>query len=98
MDQSFVKREGAEVIYLAGGCFWGMEKLMQSIPGVLSAVSGYANGKPGADPTYQSVCTGTTGFRETVRVEYDPAQVSLDALLFAYYGVIDTTVQKRPGA
>ena len=71
------------VIYLAGGCFWGTEQLMQSIPGVIDAQSGYANGTCEADATYQTVCKGDTGFRETVRVEYDPEQVSLDALLLA---------------
>ena len=72
------------VIYLAGGCFWGMEQLMQSIPGVLDAESGYANGTCEADADYQTVCRGNTGFRETVRVEYDPEQVSLDALLLRH--------------
>ena len=71
------------VIYLAGGCFWGMEQLMQSIPGVIDAESGYANGTCEADADYKTVCKGETGFRETVRVEYDPEQVSLDALLLA---------------
>ena len=72
------------VIYLAGGCFWGMEQLMQSIPGVIDAESGYANGTCEADADYKTVCKGETGFREAVRVEYDPGQVSLDALLLAY--------------
>lgn len=72
------------VIYLAGGCFWGMEHLMQSIPGVIDAESGYANGTCEADADYKTVCKGETGFREAVRVEYDPGQVSLDALLLAY--------------
>ena len=73
------------VIYLAGGCFWGMEQLMQSIPGVIDAESGYANGTCEADADYKTVCKGETGFREAVRVEYDPGQVSLDALLLAYF-------------
>ena len=47
-----------QTIYLAGGCFWGREKHMQSIPGVLDAVSGYANGTCEADATYKTVCSG----------------------------------------
>ena len=85
------------MIYLAGGCFWGIEQLMQSIPGVIDAKSGYANGSGEADANYPTVCTGKTGFRETVRVEYDPEQVSLDALLLAHFYVIDPTVANRQG-
>ena len=85
------------VIYLAGGCFWGMEQLMQSIPGVIDAQSGYANGTCATDADYRTVCGGGTGFRETVRVEYDPERVSLDALLLAYFYVIDPTVRDRQG-
>ncbi len=70
---------------------------MQSIPGVIDAQSGYANGTGEADANYAAVCTGATGFRETVRVEYDPQQVSLDALLLAYFYVIDLTVKDRQG-
>ena len=85
------------VIYLAGGCFWGLEKLMQSIPGVIDAVSGYANGTGEADANYKDVCAGETGFRETVKVTYDPERVSLDALLLAFFYVIDPTVENRQG-
>lgn len=85
------------VIYLAGGCFWGLEKLMQSIPGVVDAISGYAGGTSEADANYEAVCGGRTGFRETVRVAYDPAAVSLDALLLAYFDVIDPTQRDRQG-
>ena len=85
------------VIYLAGGCFWGLEQLMQSIPGVIDAQSGYANGTGEQDAVYEIVLRGDTGFRETVRVEYDPEKVSLDALLLAYFYVIDPTVQNRQG-
>ena len=70
---------------------------MQSIPGVLNAVSGYANGTGEADANYQTVCTGRTGFRETVRITYDPNRVSLDQLLFAYFEVIDPTAVNRQG-
>ena len=89
--------ESNHVIYLAGGCFWGLEQLMQSIPGVIDAQSGYANGTGEEDAIYRTVCSGNTGFRETVRVEYDPEQVSLDALLLAYFYVIDPTVKNRQG-
>lgn len=89
--------EPENIIYLAGGCFWGIEHLMQSIPGVIDARSGYANGYRAEDATYQKICTTDTGFRETVRVEYDPQKVSLDALLLAYFYVIDPTIQNRQG-
>ena len=96
-EESMYMDTTENVIYLAGGCFWGMEQLMQSIPGVIDAESGYANGTCEADADYKTVCKGETGFRETVRVEYDPEQVSLDALLLAYFYVIDPTVQNRQG-
>ena len=89
--------EPEHVIYFAGGCFWGIEQLMQSIPGVIDAQSGYANGTGEADADYETVIQGHTGFRETVRVEYDPNQVSLDALLLAYFYVIDPTVENQQG-
>ena len=90
-------QECENVIYLAGGCFWGVEHLMQSIPGVIDAESGYANGTGEADASYQIVRAGGTGFRETVRVEYDPEEVSLDAILLAYFYVVDPTVINRQG-
>lgn len=97
IDKTYQQKDGVEVIYLAGGCFWGIEKLMQSIPGVLDVVSGYANGMADIVPTYNRVITGRTGYRETVRVEYDPDEVSLDALLFAYFHVIDPTIENAQG-
>ena len=57
--------------------------------------SGYANGTCREGANYKSVCTGKTGFRETVRVEYDPEKISLDAILLAYFYVIDPTVRNR---
>ena len=85
------------VIYFAGGCFWGIEHLMQAIPGVIDAQSGYANGTGEEDANYSKILSGKTGFRETVQVIYDPEQVSLDALLLAYFYVIDPTVEHRQG-
>ena len=70
---------------------------MQSIRGVEAATSGYANGKADIVPTYDLVVTGETGYRETVRVEYKPDQISLDALIFAFYQVIDPTIENAQG-
>jgi peptide methionine sulfoxide reductase msrA/msrB len=91
------QNENENVIYLAGGCFWGIEKLMQSIDGVVEAQSGYANGSSEEDANYKTVSFGKTGFKETVRVVYDPEKVSLDALLLAYFYVIDPTAVNRQG-
>lgn len=95
MDQTYVKRDGVDVIYVAGGCFWGTEKLMQSINGVVEATSGYANGDDGVTPNYGIV--GYTNFKETVRVEYRPDTVSLDTILFAYYRSINPTLTDMQG-
>ena len=97
IEQMDFSHEPEHVIYFAGGCFWGIEQLMQSIPGVIDAQSGYANGTGEADADYETVIQGHTGFRETVRVEYNPDQVSLDALLLAYFYVIDPTVENQQG-
>lgn len=86
------------VIYLAGGCFWGMEKLMKTVPGVRNVVSGYANGNCEQDAAYEKVCKGKTGFREAVQVEYNPQKISLDAILSAFFYIIDPTVKKRQGS
>ena len=95
VDNTYHKQEGVSVIYLAGGCFWGTEQLMQTIPGVVEATSGYANGEAGVTPDYGTV--SRTGFKETVRVEYQPDKVSLDTILFAYFRSIDPTLTNRQG-
>lgn len=96
VDGTYVKKDGTGVVYLAGGCFWGTEKYMQSIHGVVDATSGYANGNV-PNPTYKRVCEGGTNFRETVRVEYDKSKVSLQTLLYAFFRVIDPTIRERQG-
>ena len=96
IDDTYAPRDGEAVIYLAGGCFWGLEKLMQSLDGVTNATNGYANGTVPA-PDYRRVRAGDTGHRETVRVEYDPERISLDDLLYAYFEVIDPELIDRQG-
>ena len=84
-------------IYLAGGCFWGTEKYLGSLPGVLDTQVGYANGRT-QRPTYEQVCRENTGHAETVRVRYDPQALSLPFLLERFYEVIDpTSVNRQAG-
>lgn len=96
-DAGYIKKDGESVIYLAGGCFWGLESYVAAIPGVTDAVSGYANGKNGKKVTYEEVCRGGTGYKETVRVVYNPKRLSLETLLFAFFKVIDPSVTNRQG-
>ena len=85
-----------KTIYLAGGCFWGTEHLMQLVPGVVKTVVGYANSRV-ANPDYKLVCSGTTGAAETVEVTYNPDEVSLEQLLDLYLKSIDPTSVNRQG-
>ena len=84
-----------KTIYLAGGCFWGVQKYFDRFDGVLETEVGYANG-PDTDPTYQDVCK-SSGHAETVRVVYDPAVISLKTLLESYFLVIDPLSVNRQG-
>lgn len=83
-------------IYLAGGCFWGLEKYLGNISGVIETEAGYANGKT-EKPTYEEVCRHDTGHAETVRLAYDPSRISLQGLLALFYKVIDPTSLNRQG-
>lgn len=85
-----------EIAYFAGGCFWGIEDLMQRTPGVLEASSGYMGGKT-RNPKYAEVSSGETGHAETVQVEYDADRVSYPQLLERLFGHIDPTAQDRQG-
>lgn len=81
-------------IYLAGGCFWGVEAFFSKLPGIIYTSAGYANGKT-QNPTYEEVCTGKTGFAETVLIEYDNNIISLSDLLKHYFDIIDPTTLNR---
>ena len=83
-------------IYLAGGCFWGVEHFFGGVDGVLSAISGYANGNIAA-PSYEQVYTDKTGFAETVEVTYDPSRISLRELLELYFCIIDPLSVNKQG-
>jgi len=83
-------------IYLAGGCFWGVEHFFKGALGVVEATPGYANGK-GENPSYEQVYTDTTGFAETVRVRYRPDHTSLQELVRLFFAIIDPLSLNRQG-
>lgn len=83
-------------IYLAGGCFWGLEAYMKAIPGIVDSEVGYANGHT-QNPTYEQVCHGDTGHAETVYIQYDANVLSLPKLLQAYFYVVDPTTLNKQG-
>jgi peptide-methionine (S)-S-oxide reductase len=86
-----------EFAVFGGGCFWCMEAVFDHVPGVKGVVSGYAGGHT-KHPTYQEVCTDTTGHAEVVRVEYDPAVVTYEHLLDVFWDSHDPTTLNRQGA
>ena len=88
--------EGMAEAMFGMGCFWGVERLFWQVPGVWLTMAGYAAGHT-PNPTYQEVCTGLTGHNEVVRVIYDPAVVSYEGLLRAFWENHDPTQGMRQG-
>ena len=86
-----------EVATLAGGCFWCLEAVYDQLRGVESVESGYAGGKV-AKPTYQQVCTGTTGHAEVVQITFNPQEVTFKDLLDVFFTIHDPTTLNRQGA
>ena len=81
---------------LGGGCFWCVEAVYKDLRGVSEVVSGYAGGHV-ADPTYERVCSGTTGHAEVVRITYDPDALSYPDLLRVFFTIHDPTTRDRQG-
>ena len=84
-----------QTIYLAGGCFWGVQKYFDQFDGVLTTEVGYANG-PEEAPSYRDVCN-SSGHAETVKIEYDPEVISLTELLGYYFMVVDPLSVNKQG-
>jgi peptide-methionine (S)-S-oxide reductase len=98
-EQEDAVSESAKVEYatFGSGCFWCTEAFFETMEGVLDVVSGYSNGDM-KDPNYRAVCSGKTGHAEVVRVKFDPARVSYEALLDQFWKTHDPTTLNRQGA
>src|SRR5882762_353978 len=100
MNASETKTTGTnqvETAYLGGGCFWCMEAVFERLPGVVSVTSGFAGGTT-ENPTYQEVCTETTGHAEVTKIDFDPTKISYDKVLEVFWQAHDPTTLNRQGA
>ena len=87
---------GTEKVMFGAGCFWGVEATFRKIDGVIETAVGYAGGTRD-HPTYEDVCSGTTGHAEVVQVEFDPSRVSYEQLLDAFWACHNSTTLNRQG-
>jgi len=88
---------GTEIATLGGGCFWCMEAVYNRIDGIKAVVSGYAGGRK-ENPTYEEVCSGTTGHAEVVQIQFDPQVISYEEVLDLFWKAHDPTTLNRQGA
>jgi len=91
------QQAGLETITLGGGCYWCVEAVYENLVGVQSVVSGFAGGKT-ADPTYEQVSSGITGYAEVVQITYDKKITNLDEIFKVFFTVHDPTTLNRQGA
>lgn len=81
---------------LGGGCFWCVEAVYETVPGILSVTSGYAGGDV-PNPTYEQICTGRTGHAEVVRIEFDPSKITYEQVIDLFWDAHDPTTLNRQG-
>jgi len=96
LDMEPTQGQTTEVATFGNGCFWCTEAVFQSLKGVIKAESGYSGGHL-ANPTYKQVCGGNTGHAEVLQITYDPAQISFEKLLEAFFYSHDPTTLNRQG-
>ena len=92
-----IKTEKNQVAILGGGCFWCTEAVFELLEGVDSVVSGYAGGA-NPNPTYEQICTGTTGHAEVIKISFNPSEISYEQLLETFGECHDPTTLNRQGA
>jgi peptide-methionine (S)-S-oxide reductase len=90
------KASRLETITLGGGCFWCTEAVFVNVRGIEDVESGYSNGHV-ANPSYEQVCTGTTGHNEVVQLKFDPEEISLEEILQIFFVIHDPTTLNRQG-
>ena len=96
IDENLMTGLRQEIATLGGGCFWCLDAVLRDLRGVQQVVSGYTGGQV-ADPSYQLVCTGTTGHAEVVQVTFDPDTISFGELLEVFFTIHDPTTLNRQG-
>ena len=97
IDDPLAAASAPRSVVVAGGCFWGVQAVFQHVKGVVRATSGYSGGDV-KNPSYEAVCSGRTGHAESVRIVYDPSQVSYGRILKAFFAVAhDPTEVNRQG-
>jgi peptide-methionine (S)-S-oxide reductase len=97
MTDSDSDSSALEIATVGGGCFWCTEAVMERLPGVTDVVSGYMGGHV-SEPTYEQVCTKTTGHAEVIQVHFDPSQISYQEILEVFWQAHDPTTLDRQGA
>ncbi len=95
--QKGIPSNDREIVTLGGGCFWCMEAIFEELNGVEHVESGYSGGQL-ANPTYEEVCSGTTGHAEAVQITFDPKVISLKEILEVFFTMHDPTTSDRQGA
>jgi peptide-methionine (S)-S-oxide reductase len=90
------ERRTTEVVTLGGGCFWCLEAVYDELRGVEKVESGYAGGQK-VNPTYEQVCSGTTGHAEVTQITYDPREITFEDLLDVFFTIHDPTTLNRQG-
>ena len=96
MDSESSAESGMELATIGGGCFWCLEPIFAPLPGIVNVVVGYAGGED-SNPTYQQICTGTTGHAEVVQIQFDPQVISYRDILNHFFAIHDPTTLNRQG-